>query len=190
MTDDYPVSFSHAGLKTTWRVMPDFEKSTTVKMEPEFFNVGVFVGFSTVHVKSPSKYKSSPEKNVENEVENTVEDKAKDEKDEKIYTFVEQMPEFPGGTHALRKFIGKQLRYPKIAKEDAAQGQILVNFIVNREGNIWNVRILKSAHPALDQEVIRVIYSLPQWKPGVHHGRAVNVEYNIPVSFSYREIYK
>ncbi len=185
MTDDDPVSFSHAGLKTTWRVMPDFEKSTIVKMKPEFFNIGVFVGFSTVHVKSPSKYKSSPDKNVENKVE----DKA-DEKDDKIYTIVEQMPEFPGGTNALRRFIGKQLRYPEIAKEDTAQGQILVNFIVNREGNIWNVKILKSVHPALDQEAIRVIYSLPKWKPGVHHGKTVNVAYSIPISISYKEIYK
>lgn len=177
MTDDDPVSFSHAGLRTTWRVMPDFEKSTTVKMKSEIQYLAVHVGM-TVLRKSLAVTGDNSNNN------------AGEDKNEKIYAAVEQMPEFPGGVEALRRFIAKGIRYPKIAAEDRAQGQVFVSFVVNREGNIWNVKVDKSVHPALDQEAIRVIYSLPQWKPGIHHEKPVNVAYKIPISFSYEEIHK
>ena len=171
MTNDDPVSFTHEGLKTTWRMMPDFEKSTIVKMEPETWSLAVHI--ATTGVVKPLSLDAD-----------SLNKEASQDKNDRVYTVVRQMPEFPGGLEALRRFIGDEVRYPKIAAEDGIQGQVFVRFVVNREGNIWNARVIKPVHPALDQEAIRVIYSLPQWKPGVHHGRAVNVEYTVPIAFS------
>jgi protein TonB len=76
---------------------------------------------------------------------------------------------------------------PKIAQEEKAHGEVLVNFVINREGRVWYAKVVKPVHPALDQEAIRVIYSMPKWKPGVNHGETVNVTYNIPIKFTYQE---
>ncbi len=177
MTEDLPLCFSHAGLQSTVRTPPEFEESTIVKMEPDIINLGISIGMYTSK-KTSTGVKSSPS----NEVIET-----EDNGNTKIYTIVNQMPEFPGGTNALRQFIAKQTIYPKIAQEEKAHGEVLVNFVINREGRVWYAKVVKSVHPALDQEAIRVIYSMPQWKPGVNHGEKVNVAYTIPIKFSYQE---
>jgi TonB family protein len=202
MTDRIPIAvvFSFPGLKTT-RTIPVFEEPLLIKMKPEL-NLGVHIVMTRLVAKPLSMTEGRSRSNATSGRFSVVKslsmtegssdtDKNTDEdKNEKIYAVVEQMPEFPGGLEALRRFIAKQIRYPKIAIEDGVQGQVFVSFVVNREGNIWNAKVVKSVHPALDQEAIRMIYSLPQWKPGVHHGKAVNVAYNIPISFSFMEVHK
>jgi len=165
MTDSSPVLISYVGFKTA-KVTPDFKNPVSIKLTPET------IGIESVVVVSYAKSKSPSESSGTTVI-----------KDNEVFTIVEQMPEFPGGATALRRFIAEQIRYPRIAAEDKAQGKVFVNFVVNREGYVWNAKIVKSVHPALDQEAIRVIYSLPRWEPGVQHGKAVDVTYTIPIDF-------
>ena len=97
---------------------------------------------------------------------------------------VEEMPQFPGGEVGLRKAIAKRIIYPKPALEKGIQGKVFVSFIINKNGDVTDARISKSVDPILDKEALRVVNSLPNWKPGKQRGKAVNVPYTVPVDFS------
>ena len=100
-----------------------------------------------------------------------------------VYQIVEQMPEFPGGEAELYHYISKNIRYPQEAKEKGIQGRVFIGFIVEKDGSISNVRNLRGVDSELDAEAIRVIQSLPKWKPGKHKGEFVRVSYQIPIFF-------
>lgn len=99
------------------------------------------------------------------------------------YSVVEQMPEFPGGQVALRKFLSTAVKYPVIAQENAIQGKVFVAFVVDRDGGISNVKISRGVDPSLDKEAIRVVKSMPKWIPGKQNGEAVRVSYTVPINF-------
>lgn len=103
-----------------------------------------------------------------------------------IFIHVEDDPEFPGGTTALMKYLGQNVRYPAICQEMGIQGRVYVSFVVNRDGSIVDVEIMKGVDSNLDEEALRVIRAMPNWKPGVQSGRKVRVSYRIPISFSLR----
>ena len=96
----------------------------------------------------------------------------------------EEMPEFIGGEEALYKFLENELKYPPVAKDNSIQGTVLVEFVIERDGSPSNVKILVSLFPDCDQEAIRVIKSMPKWKPGKQMGRPVRCFYNIPIRFT------
>ena len=100
-----------------------------------------------------------------------------------VYDCVEQMPSFPGGTQKLKEFIEKNLRYPKALEEACVQGRVIVCFIVERNGKLSNVKVVKSVHPALDKEALRIVKLMPKWIPGRQNGITVRVKYIIPVTF-------
>lgn len=103
--------------------------------------------------------------------------------EEKPYEMVEQMPTFPGGQEALLKYITSNLRYPTIAQENGVQGSVICQFVVDRDGSVKNVRVVRSLDPSCDKEAVRVIQSLPKWIPGKQNGRAVPVYYTVPIRF-------
>lgn len=111
----------------------------------------------------------------------TNQKKTTDEK--KIFSNPETMPQFPGGTKALAKYLSTKIKYPQEARKAGAQGRVILNFIVGADGSISNVKTLKSVHPALDAEAIRVIKAMPKWTPGRQNGKNVRVKYTIPVNF-------
>ena len=98
-----------------------------------------------------------------------------------IYSVVEEMPEFPGGSAALHKFIADNLRYPEGLAENCIQGRVIVDFCVDALGRVRDPKIKRSLHPALDKEAIRVVGLLPDFKPGRHNGRKVNVRLSLPI---------
>ena len=100
------------------------------------------------------------------------------------FVFVEKMPEFPGGAKALNEYLNNNLVYPTPAKEAGAQGTVLVEFVVEKDGSVSNATVKVGQFPALDEEALRVVRSLPKWKPGEANGRKVRVYYNIPINFS------
>lgn len=100
-----------------------------------------------------------------------------------VFIVVEEMPEFPGGSVELRKFIASEVRYPTQAIMDKAQGKVFVSFVVNSEGKIEKAKIERSVTPALDAEALRVVNKMPDWKPGRQRGQAVSVEYTVPIEF-------
>lgn len=105
--------------------------------------------------------------------------------EEPTYVVVEKMPEFPGGQQALFDYLKATVQYPTIAKENGIQGTSLVQFVVNKDGSISDVIILRSAgDPSLDREALRVIRSMPNWVPGKQRGELVRVKYTVPVRFN------
>lgn len=107
---------------------------------------------------------------------------AEDEFD-KVFDVVEQMPEFPDGAGALMQFIATNVRYPEAAIKAGVQGRVIVSFIVDAEGRISNTKVVKKVNDDLDAEAIRVIGSMPKWKPGMQNGKAVRVRYVLPITF-------
>lgn len=100
-----------------------------------------------------------------------------------VFEIVQQMPEFPGGEKALMQWLSKNLKYPAAAAEQSIQGKVHVQFIVNKDGGIVDTKVLKSVDPSLDKEALRVVSSMPRWRPGKQNGKLVRVKYTIPVVF-------
>lgn len=105
------------------------------------------------------------------------------EEESEVFIIVEDMPEFPGGELALRKWIGNNIKYPVIAAENGIQGKVYVTFVVDKDGSISNARIARGVDPSLDQEALRVVNNLPKWKPGKQRGKPVRVSYTVPINF-------
>ena len=106
---------------------------------------------------------------------------------EQIFTAVEIPPTFPGGLDALGKYLQKNIRYPKSAQRANIQGKVFLTFVVNGQGHISNVQVLKGVGFGCDEEAIRVVQSMPPWTPGKQGGRAVSVKYTLPISFTLQQ---
>ena len=106
-----------------------------------------------------------------------------DGKTGKVFETVERMPEFPGGPSALFDFISTNVKYPEDAVRQRIEGRVISRFVIDTLGRVRNVEVVKSVCPSVDAEAVRVIKMLPEWKPGRHKGRKVNVRYTIPVMF-------
>ena len=107
----------------------------------------------------------------------------KDQKEDP-FNVVEDMPAFPGGMEAMIQFISSNIKYPADAKKQKVDGRVLVNFVVEKDGSITEVKVIKPAFPSLDAEAIRVVKATPKWKPGYQNGRAVRVLFTLPINFS------
>ena len=125
-----------------------------------------------VHFRLQKK-EAKPQSNVE-----TTNDSSDD-----VFMVVEDMPEFPGGMGELMNYLKQNVRYPAAAKEENVGGRVVAQFIVTEEGNIDNIVITRSISPELDEEAIRVIKAMPQWKPGRQRGKEVRVKYTLPIQF-------
>ena len=106
-----------------------------------------------------------------------------EEEDNVVFQVVEKMPSFPGGDAALFKYLSDNVKYPVIAQENGVQGRVICQFVVNRDGSIVDVEVVRSVDPSLDKEAIRVIKSMPKWSPGQQRGKPVRVKYTLPVNF-------
>ena len=110
---------------------------------------------------------------------------AVEENEDIVFTVVETMPEFPGGVQALARYIAENIKYPTIAQENGIQGRAMCQFIVERDGSISGVEIVRSAgDKSLDKEALRLIKSMPKWNPGRQKGYPVRVKYTVPVNFT------
>ena len=124
------------------------------------------------------------DKEVEVVIAAPVEAPEEEEEEEVVFVVVEKMPEFPGGQQALFKYLSENVKYPVIAQENGIQGRVICQFVVNRDGSIVDVEVVRSGgDPSLDKEAIRVIKSMPKWKAGQQRGKPVRVKYTVPVNF-------
>ena len=186
------------------------EKKEIIKTEPEKVveKVKSSVKFTAPVIKKDSEVKEEDEINLE-EVEKsnkaigsfTVEGndevggevlKAKEDikapeppkhEENKIFTVVEQMPMYPGGDAALMQYLSSNIHYPAVAAENGVQGRVVVGFVVERDGSITDVNVMRSVDPSLDREAVRVVKNMPRWTPGKQNGSAVRVKYQVPVTF-------
>ena len=123
------------------------------------------------------------------EIEDTESDEdiaieIEEESDDDFFMVVENMPEFPGGDLGLMKYIQKNVKYPPIAKEYNITGKVYVSFIVDKSGSVTNVKVVRGVDKNLDAEALRVVKSLPKYKPGKQRGKPVRVMFTIPINFT------
>ena len=102
------------------------------------------------------------------------------------FLIVEQMPEFPGGEKALFEYLGKNIKYPPMAKEAHIEGKVYLSFVVKSDGSISDVKVLRGIKGGCNEEAVRVVSSMPSWKPGKQAGKSVPVQYNLPINFTLR----
>ena len=129
--------------------------------------------------------KGTDDRNVirEHKEEVIVEKKEEVKEPEKVFTAVEQMPQFPGGEAELMKYLSKNIKYPTMAMENNIQGRVVVQFVVTKTGSIGEVKVVRSVDRDLDREAIRVVKKMPRWQPGKNNGVAVRSYFNLPVTF-------
>ena len=106
-----------------------------------------------------------------------------EEAEEEVFLVVEEDPEFPGGLDALSKFIADNIKYPQLAKENNITGRVFVSFVVEKDGRVGQVKILRDIGGGCGNEAVRVVKMMPKWKPGKQRGKAVRSQFNLPVNF-------
>ncbi len=114
----------------------------------------------------------------------TAEKQVTEENPNQIFTAVEQVPLFPGGPEGFGKYLSKAIHYPSIARENGTQGKVYVTFVVERDGSLTDVKVVRGIGDGCDEEAARALRASPKWKPGIQNGRPVRVQYSVPVSFT------
>ena len=104
-------------------------------------------------------------------------------KNQQVFDVVEKMPEHPGGQAALFEYLQKNVKYPADAEKKKVEGRVLVTFVVNTDGSITDIEVVRKTFPSLDAEAVRVISGMPRWKPGEQKGQKVRVKYTVPLTF-------
>lgn len=113
-----------------------------------------------------------------------VEKQQPQEEPDELFMVVDEMPSFPGGDEARMKYLVENITYPETAKEEGAEGRVFVSFVVEKDGSITNVKLLRGFNKACDEEALRVIRNMPDWEPGKQRGQAVRVQFNMPIHFT------
>lgn len=103
--------------------------------------------------------------------------------EEKVFTIVEDDPQFPGGDAARIKYLSKNIDYPDMARESGIEGKVFVTFVVEKDGSVTGVRILRGIGGGCDEEALKVVRNMPRWEPGKQRGRPVRVQFNLPINF-------
>ena len=161
---------------------PEIKKDEDVKPEDELKSQDDLAKTNTAIGSFDVKGNDEAEGEVLKAKEVIADEKPKEE-ETKVFDVVEQMPQFPGGQQALFEYLSKNIKYPVIAEENGVQGRVIVTFVVERDGSITDVKVVKSVDPSLDKEAQRVVKAMPHWIPGKQNGSAVRVKYTVPVTF-------
>lgn len=112
-----------------------------------------------------------------------VEEEEEEEEEAQIFTVVESMPGFPGGEVAMKRYLAENIQYPQMARESGIQGRVFVTFVVEKDGNVTDVKVLRGIGGGCDEEAIRVIKNMPKWQAGKQRGKPVRVQFNMPIMF-------
>lgn len=128
-------------------------------------------------------FNSEDDKNKKVVIQAPIAAPVEDPEENRIHVVVERMPEFPGGEAAMNQFINRTIRYPVIAQENGIQGRVVVQFVVNTDGKIVDVEVVRGVEESLDKEAIRVVKAMPPWNPGRQGGKNVRVKYTLPIRF-------
>ncbi|MGQ9847742.1 MAG: energy transducer TonB, partial [Bacteroidales bacterium] len=124
------------------------------------------------------------EADANTEIQAKVEVQEEEETEEVVNFYViEEKPEFPGGEAAMFQWISKNIKYPEIAKENGVQGKVYIQFVIGKDGKVTDVQVIRGVDPSLDKEAVRVVQSMPAWKPGKQRGKPVKVSFQLPINF-------
>lgn len=167
------IKFTAPVIKKDEEVKPEEE----LKTQDELMNTKVAIGTFDVKGNDDANGEVLKAKEV------IAQPEPPKEEENKVFEVVEQMPAFPGGDAELMKYLRENTHYPTIAAENGVQGRVVVGFVVEKDGSITDVKVIKSQDPSLDREAARVVKSMPRWIPGKQNGSAVRVKFQVPVTF-------
>lgn len=168
------IAFTPPVIKKDSEVKPEEEMKTQDQLNESKTAVGAFT------VEGNDEEGGTILKAVE---EIAAPEPPKHEEENKVFDVVEQMPAFPGGPAALMQYLSSHVKYPAVAEENGISGRVTIQFVVERDGSVTDVRTMKSVDPSLDREAERVVKSMPKWIPGKQNGSPVRVKYFVPVVF-------
>ena len=168
------IKFTAPVIKKDEEVKPDEE----LKTQDELMSTKTAIGTFDVKGNDDANGEILKAKDVIAEPE-----PPKHEEENKVFDIVEQQPLFPGGPAALMKYLSENTKYPVVAQENGVQGRVTVQFVVEKDGSISDVHVLRGVDPSLDKEAVRVVKSMPRWTPGNQNGITVRVNYRVPVLF-------
>ena len=120
---------------------------------------------------------------AQEEFTRVVVDEEEVEEEEEVFLVVEEDPDFPGGLGALSQFIADNIKYPELAKQNNITGRVFVSFVVEKDGSVGQVKVLRDIGGGCGAEAVRVVKSMPKWKPGKQRGKPVRTQFNLPVNF-------
>lgn len=103
--------------------------------------------------------------------------------EEEVFVVVEDEPEFPGGTEALYRYLASNIHYPAEAKAERIQGRVFVSFVIEKDGSVTNIKVLRDIGGGCSEEAVRVVKAMPRWKPGRQRGQRVRTQFNLPIEF-------
>lgn len=161
---------------TAYEMDDEVKPEEVTKTQDEMAQSNIAVGAFNVEGQEEAEHVLKVNEKIVDEIPEAVEDT-------KVFEVVEQMPQFPGGDAALMQFLSSHIKYPVVAEENGIQGRVVCTFVVEKNGSITDVKVVKSVDPSLDKEAQRVIKSMPNWIPGKQNGSAVRVKYTVPVTF-------
>lgn len=130
-----------------------------------------------------AEFDSEDDADARVEIQAPIAPPEEEEEEQVIHIRVEKMPEFPGGQEALNRYLVRNIKYPLLAQENGIQGRVVCQFVVNSDGSIVDISVVRGVEESLDKEAIRVIKSMPKWTPGRQGGKSVRVKYTLPIRF-------
>ena len=169
------IAFTPPVIKKDSEVKPEEEMKTQDELKETKTAIGAF------DVKGNDEAGGTVLKAVEDIA--TPEPPKQEAEQNKVFDVVEQQPQFPGGMGALNQWLGSNIKYPAMAAENGIEGRVIVQFVVERDGSVSGVHVVRGVDPSLDKEATRVVSAMPKWIPGKQNGSAVRVKYTVPVTF-------
>ena len=131
----------------------------------------------------PAADKNVVQEEIPFEASNVDQSEPLDATTDEVFEMVEVMPEYPGGTEGLYKYLAENVKYPEKAKADGTEGRVIVSFVVEKDGSVTDAQVRRGVSDEVDAEALRVVQGMPQWKPGMVEGKPVRVNYNLPINF-------
>lgn len=169
------IAFTPPVIKKDSEVKPEEEMKTQDELKETKTAIGAF------DVKGNDEAGGTVLKAVEEIA--TPEPPKQEAEQNKVFDVVEQQPQYPGGMGALNQWLGSNIKYPVMAAENGIEGRVVVQFVVERDGSVSGVHVVRGVDPSLDKEATRVVSAMPKWIPGKQNGSAVRVKYTVPVTF-------
>ena len=169
------IAFTPPVIKKDSEVKPEEEMKTQDELKETKTAIGAF------DVKGNDEAGGTVLKAVEDIA--TPEPPKQEAEQNKVFDVVEQQPQYPGGMGALNQWLGSNIKYPVMAAENGIEGRVVVQFVVERDGSVSGVHVVRGVDPSLDKEATRVVAQMPKWIPGKQNGSAVRVKYTVPVTF-------
>ena len=169
------IAFTPPVIKNDSEVKPEEEMKTQDELKETKTAIGAF------DVKGNDESGGTVLKAVEEIA--TPEPPKQEAEQNKVFDVVEQQPQFPGGMGALNQWLGSNIKYPAMAAENGIEGRVIVQFVVERDGSVSGVHVVRGVDSSLDKEATRVVAQMPKWIPGKQNGSAVRVKYTVPVTF-------